>query len=273
MNVGIALSTFLESPSPLVEMAQQAEFAGIDGVFVYDHLIGFDANGAPRASIECTTLLAAIAHETSNITLGSLVLRAGTRGPGMNAHMAASVHALAPDRLIVGIGAGDHQSRKEDEMFGLPERERSDRDALVAATATAIRARGIPAWVGGRGDHAQAVAARYANGLNVWGAPADEFGKIVADTSDLLAADREQDGEEPFCFSWAGLMDLDDEGAQQLDLGHNNFRLSGSLEDMTEQIRPILEHDPGWIMFAPLPPHGERAVERVRELQMRVQNG
>ena len=67
---------------------------------------------------EAWTLLSAVAAVTERVELGTMVLCASFRDPGLTAKMAATLDLVSHGRLILGLGAGWHDP--EYEAFGLP---------------------------------------------------------------------------------------------------------------------------------------------------------
>ena len=67
---------------------------------------------------EAWTLLSAVAAVTERVELGTMVLCASFRDPGLTAKMAATLDLVSDGRLILGVGAGWHDP--EYEAFGLP---------------------------------------------------------------------------------------------------------------------------------------------------------
>ena len=68
IQVGLTLPSFVEDPDIPIAVARAAEEAGLDAVFVYDHLW----RGHPpkrRPALECFALLGAVAAETTRIQL------------------------------------------------------------------------------------------------------------------------------------------------------------------------------------------------------------
>ena len=107
------------------ERAQQAEAAGFDSIWVYDHLI-FRFPGSPVSGIwEVWTVLSALAATTQRVSLGTLVLCTAFRNPAVLAKMATTLDDISGGRLILGLGAGWHQP--EFEAFGIPFDHRADR--------------------------------------------------------------------------------------------------------------------------------------------------
>lgn len=121
----------------MVRCAREAEVAGFDSVWLYDHF-----HTVPEPAIEsvfeCWTGMAALARETRTIRLGQLVTCNSYRPPALLAKMASSVDVMSHGRLILGVGAGWYQH--EYEAFGYdypdtPERLRMLREALQVIRA------------------------------------------------------------------------------------------------------------------------------------------
>ena len=98
-------------------MAVGAEAAGLDSVWVFDHLL-FRFGGETSGIHECWTILAAVAEATARVELGTLVMCTGFRNAALLAKMAATLDHVSAGRLILGIGAGWHDP--EYEAFGYP---------------------------------------------------------------------------------------------------------------------------------------------------------
>ncbi len=104
--------------SQLREVAHAAERAGLDSIWVYDHLL-FRSPGEPTTGIyECWSMLAALAADTSRVEIGTIVLAIPFRNPALLAKMAATVDEVSGGRLILGIGAGWNEP--EFDAFGIP---------------------------------------------------------------------------------------------------------------------------------------------------------
>jgi probable F420-dependent oxidoreductase len=106
-------------------LARQAEAAGFDSIWVYDHLL-FRFPEQPTGGIwECWTLLVALAEATERVELGTIVLCAPFRNPAVLAKMADTLEEISGGRLILGLGAGWHQP--EFDAFGIPFDHKVDR--------------------------------------------------------------------------------------------------------------------------------------------------
>lgn len=193
MRIGVTLPQFRHDAEAAVEVARRAEAAGLDGVFVFDHLWPL---GQPlRPALECWTLLAGLAGRLRAIApagdhtfrLGTLVTRAGLRPPALLAHMAGTVTAIAGAPPILGIGMGDAGNRAENQAFGIP--YHSDPTRRAAELLRAVDAlRGPlagrptpPVWVGGTSRGAHGLAGRVADAWNAWGLDPDELAAGLAE--------------------------------------------------------------------------------------------
>lgn len=174
---------FSASADPLLDWARFSEDAGFNGIFVFDHLVPL---GDPRRPVlELTGALGAVAAITTSITVGTLVMRAPMRGPGISAGVAASLGAVAPGRAVIGLGAGDRLSRQEAGRFGQEPGPLTARLGQVRETALAIRAANVGAsvWIGGIHPSVRRLANEVADGWNAWSVTVDEFSELAADLS------------------------------------------------------------------------------------------
>jgi alkanesulfonate monooxygenase SsuD/methylene tetrahydromethanopterin reductase-like flavin-dependent oxidoreductase (luciferase family) len=209
VKLGLTLPSFVEDPATPVAVARAAEHAGLDAVFVYDHLFRIRNDGTRRPALEGVSLLGAVAQATSAIAVGALVFRAWLRPAPSLAAAIATVDRIAPGRVVATIGAGDSQSREENESFGLGFGSMGDRvDALRAAVVAARRITTARVWVGGHASAVRRVAADTAQGWNSW---ADDVGHFAAQ-----ATETRRGATEGFECSWGGLVVVaaDDERAR-----------------------------------------------------------
>ncbi|MFL5767297.1 MAG: LLM class flavin-dependent oxidoreductase [Actinomycetota bacterium] len=226
MKVGLVLPLFTDDARGVLDFARRAEALGYDGVFAFDHF--FPPGTSPaRPSLEAFTTLSAVAASTERITVGTLVARAVIRPAGLLAKMAASIDTASGDRMILAIGSGDSVDEPEHRAFGLPQPDLPERRAILEETVRGVqalfsgetwpggehvpplegplipppRAGGPPVWVGGRSPAVVEMAARIADGWNVWGAPLDEF----AEKARRLHAAAEAAGGRSVEATWAGV--------------------------------------------------------------------
>ncbi len=166
---------------PLLTMAERAEAAGFDSVWIGDSLVA-------RPRHEPLTLMAAVAARTRRVRIGTGVLLPALRNPVVLAHVVGTLDRVAEGRIILGVGiAGDMPAiRKEFAAAGVPWERRVGRFLEILAICQALWTRdgvsfsgkhftldnvtmepkphrpgGPPIWIGGSGPTALREAARF----------------------------------------------------------------------------------------------------------------
>jgi len=88
----------------LMQLAQEAESAGWDGFFLWDHV------AIPQRMVDSMTTLTAIAAVTNRMKLGPMVTSPSRRRPWKLARELTALDHLSKGRVIlgVGLGASDH---------------------------------------------------------------------------------------------------------------------------------------------------------------------
>ena len=175
VRVGLTLPSFVEDPEIPIAVALAAEAAELDAVFVFDHLWRGDPPHR-RPALECFALLGAVAAETMRIQVGTLVVRATLRPPATLANCFATAQRVSGGRLVAGIGAGDSQSRAENEAFGLDFGTMTDRVVALHDAVRATHGGDYPVWVGGRAAQVREIVA-LADGWNAWGGTPGELAR------------------------------------------------------------------------------------------------
>jgi probable F420-dependent oxidoreductase len=100
------------------EMALNMEAAGLDAIWVYDHLLYRWPNRPTSGIWECWTMLSALAEATKRVELGTLVMCTPFRNPALLAKMATTLDEVSNGRFTLGVGAGWH--KPEFDAFGFP---------------------------------------------------------------------------------------------------------------------------------------------------------
>ena len=190
--------------------AASAEEAGIDSLWVLDHFFHAPLDGAVEGMLEGWTTLTALAAVTQQVQIGSIVLCAGFRHPGLLAKMAATADEISDGRLILGLGAGWHDA--EYEAFGFPTDHRVARleetlrvmrplldgsrmtlhgsfVSLQDAVLVPPPAHRVPLLVAGEGPRMMRLAAEHADAWNTawYGAPDEQVAARFAAFADTLA--------------------------------------------------------------------------------------
>ncbi len=118
MNRGIFVAPFdeLSEPRLVADLAREAENAGWDGFFVWDHI----RYSAPVEAVsDPWIVLAAIASATDQVRLGPLVTPLARRRVHKLARETVTLDRLSQGRLVLGVGLGGDR-HDEFEPFGDP---------------------------------------------------------------------------------------------------------------------------------------------------------
>lgn len=139
MKIGVQLPE-VERPvswEELRDIALTVESCGFDSIWVGDHLLYRDHEGA-RGPWEAWTSLAGLAEATSRVEIAPLVAATSFHSPAMIAKMAATVDEISGGRLILGLGAG--WNKTEYDAYGFPFDNRVSRfEEAFTIIATLIR--------------------------------------------------------------------------------------------------------------------------------------
>jgi alkanesulfonate monooxygenase SsuD/methylene tetrahydromethanopterin reductase-like flavin-dependent oxidoreductase (luciferase family) len=105
----------LADPRRVGDLAAEAEAAGWDGVFVWDHVY---YRSPVRAVTDPWTALACIAMRTTRVLLGPMVTPVPRRRPQVLARQIAALDQLSDGRCVFGAGLGLDGSGRELSRFG-----------------------------------------------------------------------------------------------------------------------------------------------------------
>ena len=136
LRLGYKASAEQFGPADLLKYAVLAEEHGFDSVFISDHFQPWRHTGghAPFA----IAWLAALGARTSRITIGTSVLTPSFRyHPSIIAHAFATLGALYPGRIVLGVGTGE--SLNEVPATGLAWPEPKERTARLLEAIALIR--------------------------------------------------------------------------------------------------------------------------------------
>ena len=171
---GLAVPCFAEDPMELAELGVEAERAGFDGFFLWDHIV-FSNTGEGPPIVDPWLVLAVVAARTTRIRLGTMITPVPRRRPWQLAKETTTLDRLSDGRLILGVGIGspaygdfgifhepaDERVRAElldeglDILAGLWSGERFSYQGRhftldpVRFTPTPVQRPRIPVWVGG----------------------------------------------------------------------------------------------------------------------------
>ena len=218
MRIGVVVPTFHSDAGRVIRLARAAEDAGLDGVFLYDHLWHIGKRDKP--ALHGPTLMGAVAATTSTMNVGSLVARIGLQRNEVLAHMMATTERMAPERVIACLGIGDALSRAENEAYGIEFAPRPARLAQMVECCRAIKAEGIPVWVAGTSDAVWEIAAGEADAVNVWDV-------------EPSTVERAAQVAQPADATWAGLI-----------------RMSEGREAISARLRSIADAGATWAVAA-----------------------
>lgn len=255
------------------QIAQQAEEAGFDSLWLYDHML-YRGEGQPTIGIwECWTFLAALADATQRVELGTLVTCNSFRNPALLAKMAINLDEISGGRLILGLGSG--WNKAEYDAFGWPYDHRVDRfeealqiispllkEGRVDFAGKYYQARdceilppgprkdGPPLMIGSFGKRMLKLTAKYADLWNTC-----YLGKVETLTEprqELLQACQEI-GRDPATIGITALLYADYTKMVPLPDGLDHPPLSGTAEQIAQDILAYQQAGVEHIMFHVIP--------------------
>lgn len=215
MKIGVTLRNMgaQSSPALLMDAALAAESAGMESLWITDHIAipPDDAEGSDGRYLDPLVTLAVIAGSTQRIRLGTGVLILPYRPALPTAKQIATLQELSGNRLLLGVGIGwmdpefralgldRHQrGRESDQLLDFLRSCFDSEDDLVEANGQPFLFRPNPAappvYVGGRAPHALQRAVRHGAGWLPMGADPERLARDMAQFSALAAAENRQPG-------------------------------------------------------------------------------
>jgi alkanesulfonate monooxygenase SsuD/methylene tetrahydromethanopterin reductase-like flavin-dependent oxidoreductase (luciferase family) len=240
------------------DQARRAEEIGFDTIWTPDELLWLVEDGPPRGAWDGISMAGAVAAVTSRAKVGTWVLSALHRNPGIIAKTVETLDEISGGRFIFGLGAG-HEWPGQAHAFGLPE------DGIFARFEEALeiivpliregradfqgkyheahdlqqQPRGprpgkVPLLLGGNGPRARRLAVRYADIYSCYienEASVTEVGPHIESLEAICA----EAGRDPGSIGrsvGAWVRPLESEGA-------GGGTLRGSPEEIADRIRPL----------------------------------
>ncbi len=177
MRYAISVPNFGDQADPgwTIGLACDAEAAGWDAFFLWDHVLAWNGNEVA----DPWTLLAAIAVSTERVRLGTMVTPLPRRRPWQVVRQIVTLDHLSRGRAVLGVGLG-YPPHEEFEMFGEPGDARARAELLdeglevvdglmrggsfsfagrhfriddVAFAPTPVQRPRVPIWVAGAWPH------------------------------------------------------------------------------------------------------------------------
>ncbi len=272
-------------------MARTAEAAGLDSLWLGDHLLYDLPGGVTRGPWEVWTSLAAIAAVTSRIEIGPLVASTGFHAPAMLAKQAATVDAISGGRLVLGLGAGWNE--REYRAFGHPFDRRVSRfeEAFTIIRTLLregrvdfhgayydvddcvldpmpVRPGGIPLMLGSVGPRMLGIGLPHVDSWNVWwsdyGNSAAGFGELRERVEEAAAAAGRSPGEVD--ATAAVLVQLPGGGGRLMGETYNSpvAPVAGSPGGIAEHVHAMAAAGAAHLQLV-LDPITERSIEVVGE--------
>jgi probable F420-dependent oxidoreductase len=195
---GIFLPTFWSDygsrtiSQAMLEIAGAADALGFDSVWACDHIVSPERNAGSARCLEPMILMATLAQQFPQLTVGTDVLVLPQRNAVLVAKQAATLSVLTGGRFILGIGAGwneeefrmanaDFERRGEHTDEAISLMKLLWKQTPVSFTGSFYNLEnayfypdpvgdGPPVWVGGASQPALTRAARYGDGwMPFWG--------------------------------------------------------------------------------------------------------
>lgn len=242
--------------SEVRDQARRAEEIGFDTIWTPDELLWQTEDGPPRGAWDGVSMAGAVAAVTSRAKVGTWVMSALHRNPGIIAKTVETLDEISGGRFVFGLGAG-HEWPGQARAFGLPEdrifaRFEEALEIIVplireghanyegtyhAARDLAQQPRGprpgaMPLMIGGNGPRGQRAAVRYADIYSCY--IEESLGEVAARLASLEAICAEV-GRDPSSIGrsvGAWVRPLEPAGVRPSSL-------SGSADEITEAVRSL----------------------------------
>lgn len=246
--------------SDIREMALRAEAIGFDTVWTPDELLWRPKDGPLMGVWEGISMAGAVAATTSRVNVGTWVMSALHRNPGIIAKAAETLDEISGGRFVFGLGAG-HAWPGQAHAFGLPEDQifarfeealevivplmrggRADFEGTWHAARdlqqvpVGPRPGRIPLMIGGNGPKGQRHAARHADIWSSWAEERSDIGEFAPRLATLDAICAEV-GRDPATLGRSAGVDV-----HPLESASGGTAaISGSAEEIADAFRTFRE--------------------------------
>jgi alkanesulfonate monooxygenase SsuD/methylene tetrahydromethanopterin reductase-like flavin-dependent oxidoreductase (luciferase family) len=242
----------------LRELARSAEEAGLDSLWVPDHLL-YRPDWGFR---DGWTVLPAVAAVTCRVAIGTLVTCAAFRNPALLAKMASTVDEISDGRLVLGLGAGVPERDGSWRAFGYPTDHAVSRFAEAVEIVARLlregrltfqgryyhvhdcelrprgpRPEGPQFWIGGQGPRMLRLAARWADVFNLQGLLTDPA--LVAEPLARLDEACREAGRDPATLRRTGYCLVSFAGADADMGGYRAAAIAGTPEAMARRLHAL----------------------------------
>jgi alkanesulfonate monooxygenase SsuD/methylene tetrahydromethanopterin reductase-like flavin-dependent oxidoreductase (luciferase family) len=264
IEVGLVLP-LLEPPdaghkptwAEISHLAVMAEDIGFDTVWTTDEIIWrFDEWPDPKGWWECLTMTGAVAACTSSVKVGTWVMSALHRNPGMVVRAAETLDEISAGRFVLGLGAGHLNGGAKE--FGYPPDKTVSRyaealqvilpllrDETVTfegefhrATEAEVRPRGprpgrIPLMLGGHSPRTMRLSAIHAD---IWSAFAttssmpEAFAPLIEQLDELC----NETGRDPQSIGRSVGVFVESGNSKSVEAMGFGEAISGSVEQMSD---------------------------------------
>ncbi|MDX6592511.1 MAG: hypothetical protein QOJ13_1707 [Gaiellales bacterium] len=238
-------------------MAEAAEQAGFDSVWVGDHLLYRGDDRGERGPWEAWTTLAALAAMTERVELGPLVACTGFHQPAMLAKLAATVDEVSGGRLVLGLGAGwnrpefdafgipyDHRVSRFEEAFEIVRRLLAGEHVTYSGDYHAVSdvvllpppARQPPIMIGSNGPRMLSIALPHADRWNTWW---DGYGNSVegfTELNDRISDATRKAGRDPAAVERSACVLVAFEGSSERPAGADAPPVRGDPQELAAHL-------------------------------------
>lgn len=137
VRFGVQCTTSRQPYAAYLENWLTCERLGYDIAYVTDHFAFPASEGNAVSVLESTTLLSAVASQSSRIRCGFMVLGNTFRNPGMLAKTVVTLDQISGGRLELGLGSGNSQF--EHDQYNIPYYTRGRRLRMLGESIQIVR--------------------------------------------------------------------------------------------------------------------------------------